>query len=192
MSFRERAKELSKRLAATYSDISFPIVYRKLQAKSVSPTSGTITNNYSDVYGRAFQRELNIREYAVGAGVVERGDVLFNIAEDVVTPRSEEDEIYKSIYSLGTVSINTGATQVTGASVDWSVVEPGDYMRFGGQGTFHRIASVLNVNSQLALSEAYSQSTLTGATYRIYRPYQVVGWNRDDTLGYWEIQGRRI
>lgn len=192
MSFRERAKELSKRLAATDSTISFPIVYRKLQSKTVSPSAGTITNSYDDIYARAFQRELSIREYAVGTGVVERGDVLFNIAEDVVTPRSEEDEIYKSIYSLGTVSVNRGATEISGASVDWSTIEPGDYIRFSAQGTFYYIATVLNASSQLALSEAYTQATLIGATYHIYRPYQIVGWNRDDTLGYWEIQGRRV
>ena len=195
MSVRERARDLSKRLSATRSDISFPIIYRKFRGKTIVTTQGTITDNYSDIYTRAYEKGMNIKELAVAQGVIERGDIIFRITEDKVTPKSEEDEIYKSIYRWGTIGINRNATQVTGASVDWSNIEPGNRIRFRSQGTFHRIASILNANSQLSLSEAYIQATIlaaSAATYHIYDPYQVVGFEKRMAQAEWFIQCRGI
>ena len=195
MSVRERSKDLSRRLSATLSDISFPICYRQFRGKTIVSTQGTITDNYSDIYTRAYEQGLSIRELAAGQGVIERGDVIFRITEDKVTPRSEEDEIYKSIYRWGTIGINRNATQVSGASVDWSNIEPGNRIRFRSQGTFHRIASILNANSQLSLSEAYVQATIlaaSAATYHIYEPYDVVGFEKRMSQSEWFCQCRGI
>lgn len=192
MSVTERAKDLSKRLSAVDSDISFPIVYRKPHDTTVDPTQGTITANYTDVYARVYQRELSYKEMVAGQGVIKRGDVIFRITEDKLTPRSEEDKVFKGIYRLGTVSVDTNGTQITGSSVDWSNIEPGDDIRFASQGTFHRVASVLNSASQLSIDTAYIQATVTAGTYGLYRPYQVIGWDRKMHLAEWRVQGRKV
>tara|TARA_Y100000310_G_scaffold254968_1_gene262193 strand:+ start:2575 stop:3153 length:579 start_codon:yes stop_codon:yes gene_type:complete len=192
MSVRESVKELSRMLAATDSDLSFPIVYRQFRTKGVDPAKGTVTDNYNDIFIRCYQDEITRKEASAAGGVVRRGDVIFHITEDKLTPRSEEDEVYKSIERLGTVSLDNGATQVTGSSVAWSNILPGDRIRFADQSTFHRVASVLNASSQLSLAAAYSQATLSSATYHIYRSYQVIGWEMGAPMGEWEVQGRRI
>jgi hypothetical protein len=192
MSGLERALEFSRRLAATWSDISFPVVYRQFQGETIDPTEGTITRSYNDIYTRSYKGKFNAREIPVGFAVVERNDQVFHFTADVLTPRSEEDEVYKGIDHLGTISINTGATNVTASSVAWSAIEPGDFIRFDSQATFHRVATIVNASSQLYLSEAYSQATLTGATYNLYRPFQVVGWEKVCSDSEWLVQGRRI
>ena len=191
---RERARDLSKRLSSTISDISFPIVYRQFMGKTIVASQGTITDNYTDVYSRAYEKGMTIRELAAAQGVIERGDVIFRITEDKVSPRSEEDEIYKSIYRWGTISINKNATWVTGASVDWSDIKPGHRIRFRSQGTFHRISTILNVNSQLALNEVYTQATILAAsvaTYQVYESYQVLGFEKRMSQAEYFVQGRK-
>ena len=192
LSVRERALDLSKRLAATDSDISFQAVYRELWGRTVAATQGTITDNYRNIHTRCYLETLGMRELAAGAGVVERGDLIFRFSEDKLTPRSEEDEVYLDQYHWGSISINRNATRLTGASVSWAVIEPDDRLRLAAQGTFHRVASVVNTAGTMVLSEAYGNATLTGATYRIYRPYQVIAWERAGHQAEWKIQGRRI
>ena len=192
MSVRERARDLSCRLSSTDSNISFPIVYRKFQGKTVSPSQGTIIEIYQTIYTRCYEKGVTIKELAVAQGVIERGDLIFRITEDKLTPRSEEDEIYKSIYRWGAVSISQNATLVNGSSVNWGDIEPGDKIRFASQGTFHRVATIVNVASKLYLSEAYGQAALTAATYHIYRPYQVVGWEKRMAQAEYFVQGRKI
>ena len=192
MSVRERALDLSKRLAATDSDLSHQIVYRELRGRTVSATQGTITDNYRDTFTRCYIKQLRVSELALGEGVIERGDLLFHLSEDKLTPRSEEDDIYLDQYHWGAISINRNATRLTGSSVNWSVIEPDDRLRLAAQGTFHRIASVINTAGTMVLSEAYGNATLTAATYRIYRPYQVIGWDRAYNQSEWVIQGRRV
>ena len=118
MSVRERALDLSKRLAATDSDISFQVVYREMRGRTVSATQGTITDNYRDIHTRCYTETLGIKEMAAGAGVIERGDLIFHFSEDKLTPRSEEDEVFLDQYHLGSISINRNATRLTGASVN--------------------------------------------------------------------------
>ena len=109
-----------------------------------------------------------------------------------MTPKSEEDELYKSIYKWGTISVNRNGTQVTGSSVNWGDIEPGDRIRFSSQGTFHRVSTILNANSQLSLSEAYIQATKTGATYYLYRSYQVIGFEKRMSQAEYFVQCRHI
>src|SRR3990167_3715393 len=132
MSVKERARELSRRLSSTFSDISFPIVYREFREQSVTPVSGTVTDMYIDIYTRAYQQDISMREMALSAGVIEQGDIIFRITEDKLTPRSEEDKVYKGNYYWGKVAVDASATKVVGSSVDWGKIEPGDYIRFGG------------------------------------------------------------
>lgn len=192
MSLRQQLLSISKRLAATESDFSFPALYRELRGKTVAATQGTITDNFRNVYTRSYMQEVEVRESAYSGGVLERGDKIFHFSEDKLTPRSEEDEVYQGIAWLGQVSVNRNATRVTGSSISWTGVEPDDRIRFGGQGTVHRVGSVINTGGTLTLSEAYANATKTSATYVIYRPYQVIGWERDPSGAVWEIQGRRI
>lgn len=192
MSVRERALDLSKRLSATDSDISYQAVYRELRGRTVSATQGTITDNYRNIHTRCYLGKLSIQEMIAGKGVIERGDLIFHFSEDKLTPRSEEDEIYLDQYHWGTISANRNATRLTGSSVAWSAIEPDDRLSLAAQGTFHRVASVVNASGTIVLSEAYGNATLTGATYRIYRPYQVITWARAAHQAEWKIQGRRI
>jgi hypothetical protein len=192
MSVKQRARDLSRRLSSTFSDISFPIVYRESRGQTITPTSGTITNIFNDIYMRAYQQDISMKEMALNPGVIERGDIFFRVTEDKLTPRSEEDRIYKGVYYWGEVAINSSATKVVGSSVNWEIVEPGDYIRFSSQATFHRVASVVNANSQINISESYSGANLSSATYCIYRDYQVIGWEGNMSRAEWKIQGRGI
>ena len=198
MSVREQAKDLSNRLSSTWSDISFPIVYREFKGKTVDPTEGTIVSNYETIYTRSYEgsgRDKGIfseKEMGAGQGVIEKGDVVFRVTENKLTPRSEEDELYKSIYEWGLIGISTGATTVSGSSVNWDDIEPGDVIRFNAQATFHRISSIVNITNELYISEAYNQITLSSATYQIYKTFQIIGFEKRMAQSEYHILCRHI
>ncbi|MDF2621317.1 MAG: hypothetical protein K0S00_3976 [Xanthobacteraceae bacterium] len=67
-------------------------------------------------------------------------------------------------YNSGTVSVNNGATTVTGSLVLWSTVQSGDTLELAGQRV--TIASVTDTN-HLELAAAWAGTTQSGATYNI-------------------------
>lgn len=67
-------------------------------------------------------------------------------------------------YNAGTVSVDNGATTVTGSTVLWSSVQSGDTLELAGQSV--TIASVTDTN-HVELAAPWTGTTQSGATYTI-------------------------
>ena len=70
-------------------------------------------------------------------------------------------------YKTGTVSVNQGATTVTGVGTTWTSAMAGRLMQFSGSEPWYRIASFTSV-TELELEDAYIGSNVSAGTYEIH------------------------
>ena len=193
------AKEMSDRLASVRGGgIGRMVKYRRHVSDTTSG-KGTVTRVFSTVttFGY-FLPELQQRSKGAEElpGAVRSDPGVFALNVDRVQPRSEEDECWIEEYARGTltfpplsrrVSLRTSASGVEFRDR----VLPGDQIMFAGRGTPYRIASIPGATGLLTAASNFA-ATVTGATYILYRPYQVLGWRLADHQAEFHFQLRSL
>jgi hypothetical protein len=153
------------------------VIFRRIISRNTNVGTGQVTEVIDETPLEVWHNDMGPREIAMSGGILRVGDeiLVFDPALLSHVPRPE-DRVYRTITTYGKVNLVNGSAVLAGIGTRLikDGVRGGDVLRLTTPGSATAVVKSISADDAGVLKAVWSDPTVPGETFKIYREYEIV------------------